>query len=176
MQAKDDASWVRDALERYERPLLRFAKSLVGSTHAPDVVQDVFLALVKADRSRVEGHLAPWLYTVCKNRAFDFGRERRRTQELVEEDGMESPDSGPASRVERQQSMSRVLGAMEHLSAREREAVTLKFSAGLKYREIAEVMETSVSNVGVILHTAIKALRRELGESSPELAAQRSMP
>jgi RNA polymerase sigma-70 factor (ECF subfamily) len=176
MQSSDDRAWVRDALERYERPLLRFAKSLVGSAHAADVVQDVFLALCKAERSRVEGHLAPWLYTVCRNRAFDLGRERKRTKELVEEDEMESPDSGPASRVERQKEVSRVLGAMEHLTERQREAVMLKFSSGLKYNEIAEEMETSVSNVGVILHTALKAIRKELAETGSQLENARSMP
>lgn len=176
MQGDDDRAFVRDALARFERPLLRYAKSLVGNIHAADLVQDTFLALCKADRTRVEGHLAPWLYTVCKNRAFDLGRDRKRTAEQVEDDEMESPESGPASRVEKHEAMSRVLGAMTHLTPREREAVTLKFSAGLAYKEIAEVMETSVSNVGVILHTAIKRIRKELAESGVELESARSLP
>lgn len=42
------------------------------------------------------------------------------------------------------------------------QAVILKFSGGLRYKEIAEVMELSVSHVGVILHTAIGQLRAQL--------------
>ena len=38
----------------------------------------------------------------------------------------------------------------------------LKFQGGLSYREIAEVMDTTVNNVGVLLHTAIKSIRTHL--------------
>ena len=88
---------------------------------------------------------------------------------------MESPDSGPASHVERRQSLGRVHAALERLTEQQQQAVRLKFSAGLRYKEIAEVMETSVSNVGVILHTAVRKIRDELGtDSSPVLAGTRS--
>jgi RNA polymerase sigma-70 factor (ECF subfamily) len=53
--------------------------------------------------------------------------------------------------------------------------VILKFSGGLSYKEIAEVMELSVSHVGVILHTAIGRLRTSLGEPA-ELLALRGEP
>jgi RNA polymerase sigma-70 factor (ECF subfamily) len=41
--------------------------------------------------------------------------------------------------------------------------VRLKFQHGLSYKEIAAVTELSVSNVGYLIHTAIKKLRTELG-------------
>jgi RNA polymerase sigma-70 factor (ECF subfamily) len=40
--------------------------------------------------------------------------------------------------------------------------VRLKFQAGLSYREISRVTELSVSNVGYLIHTAIRTLRRQL--------------
>lgn len=165
MTGDDDRRWVLSVLEQFERPLLRFATSLVGPSHAADVVQDTFLELCRADRTQVEGHLSAWLFTVCKHRAIDLARERGRVAGLEEEDGMQSPDSGPAVRVERRESMDRVLGALARLSDRDRQIVILKFSGGLKYKEIAEVMELSVSNVGFILHTALKTIRDELGEA-----------
>ncbi|MBK7580801.1 MAG: sigma-70 family RNA polymerase sigma factor [Myxococcales bacterium] len=158
--------WVLAALTHFEGPLLRFASGLVGSGHAADVVQDTFLELYRADRGQVEGHLSAWLFTVCKRRAIDVVRERGRLAALEEDDGMQSPDSGPAARVERQESMSRVERALERLTERDRQVVILKFSAGLRYKEIAEVMELSASNVGFILHTAIKILREELGDAA----------
>jgi RNA polymerase sigma-70 factor (ECF subfamily) len=173
----EDRDWVTSALERYEQPLLRFAASIVGRESAADVVQDTFVSLCKADRGQVESHLAAWLFTVCKHRAFDVRRARGRLAELVEEDGMQSPDSGPMTRTERRESMSRVLEVLERLGARERQIVILKFSGGLKYKEIAEVMQISVSNVGVILHEAIKTIRDELGaESACEPRVARSLP
>src|SRR5262245_10062291 len=174
---EDDRGWVKGALVRYEQPLLRFAASFVGREQAADVVQDTFVQLCKANRSEVEGHLAAWLFTVCKHRAIDVRRDRGRLAEIAEDEGMESPDSGPMTRAERRESVSRVLAALERLGARERQIVILKFSAGLKYKEIADVMKLSVSNVGVILHTAMKTIRDELGaDSASKLEAVRSLP
>jgi RNA polymerase sigma-70 factor, ECF subfamily len=46
------------------------------------------------------------------------------------------------------------------LPQQQRELVHLKFEAGLSYKEIAEAMRMSASNVGVQLHAAIQTLRR----------------
>jgi RNA polymerase sigma-70 factor (ECF subfamily) len=48
------------------------------------------------------------------------------------------------------------------LPPRQREMVHLKFSEGLSYKEIANITGASVSNVGFILHTAIKSLRQRM--------------
>ena len=58
----------------------------------------------------------------------------------------EPPDGAPGA-----------AGLLELLTARQQEAVRLKFQGGLSYREIAEVMDTTVSNVGVLLHEAMKS-------------------
>ena len=41
-----------------------------------------------------------------------------------------------------------------------KDILRLKFEAGLSYKQIAEAMRMSVSNVGVQLHTALQTLRR----------------
>jgi RNA polymerase sigma-70 factor (ECF subfamily) len=41
-------------------------------------VQDTFLKLWQTDPDTVNGRLAPWLYTVCRNRAVDVCRKERR--------------------------------------------------------------------------------------------------
>ena len=173
MQHDGHARWVMDALVRHEASLLRYAASLVGSSLAADVVQDTFLRLCSAKQAEVEGHLAAWLYTVCKHRAIELGRKERRLQSLEESNVDESPDSGPVNKLERKESLTRVGEALAGLPEREREAVLLKLDAGLSYKEIAEVMGLSVSNVGFILHTAIKSIREEI-QRAPALAANAS--
>ncbi|HVJ14200.1 MAG TPA: sigma-70 family RNA polymerase sigma factor [Polyangiaceae bacterium] len=173
MATEAEGDFVRAALARYREPLLRFAASMVGPSQAADVVQDTFLALCKAERADVEAHLTPWLFRVCKNRALDLLRERKRVEALSEDEDVESPESGPSSSVERKQSMSRVQKIMEGLPKKQREALLLKFSAGLSYKEISEVMDLTITNVGVILHTAIKTVRERL-EREAEPAGARS--
>jgi RNA polymerase sigma factor (sigma-70 family) len=161
-----DSEWVLAALERFELPLLRFAATIAGRAQAADVVQDTFLKLCAENRSKVEGHLAAWLFTVCKHRAIELRRSERRLSSMEDVDVQPNPDSGPALELERKQSISRIDAAIEALAEREREALLLKLDAGLSYKQIAEVMNLSVSNVGFILHTAIAKLRAELGRTS----------
>ena len=64
---------------------------------------------------------------------------------------------------EQQDTTARVLEFVDRLSENQREVVRLKFQHGLSYKEIAAVTELSVTNVGYLIHTAIKKLRVELG-------------
>lgn len=66
------------------------------------------------------------------------------------------------SPLERQEEAGHALRLVAALPAQQQEAVRLKFEHELSYREIAEVMEISVSHVGVLLHHALRRLRSEL--------------
>jgi RNA polymerase sigma-70 factor (ECF subfamily) len=161
MAIEAERDWLEGVLSRYEQPLLRYAASLVGASIAADVVQETFLALCREPRTKVEGHVSAWLFTVCRNRALDLLRQRKRDAELMEDD-MKSPESGPSSKLERDETLSRLMTVVDELPERQREVLRLKFAAGLRYKEIAEVTDLSISNVGVILHNAIKTVREKL--------------
>jgi RNA polymerase sigma-70 factor (ECF subfamily) len=114
----------------------------------------------------VEPSLAPWLFTVARNLALDQHRKERRMS-LIEDTPAEAFTSrGPApdDAAERDDSVSAVLQSLAALPPVQQEIVRLKFQHGLSYKEIAAVLELTVTNVGFILHTAIKTLRGELGE------------
>ena len=169
MPSEPTSHWVLLALSRYEAPLLRYASAIVGSAQAADVVQDTFLRLCNQDRAAVEPHLRAWLFTVCRNRALDIRRDKRHVEPVAEMDEV-MPDNqpGPTEALERREEMRRVLGALDTLPERQREAVLLKFSGDLSYQEIAEVLGTSVSNVGFLLHTALRALREQVEKKDRE--------
>jgi RNA polymerase sigma factor (sigma-70 family) len=153
-----DTAFYRQAIADFEAPLLRFARTLVAE-HAHDVVQDTFERLLIEERERVEGHLGPWLFTVCRNRALELKRRTGRDYPLSEDDEMTSPDVSPeGAAVERDQRRA-LRETLDTLPERQREVVALRFAGGLSYQEIAEVTKLSVTNVGFILHTALKALR-----------------
>lgn len=158
-------AWIDSALARYEAPLLRYATRLVGEVdRARDVVQETFLSLCQADRQRVEDHLAPWLFRVCRNRALDLRRKENRVQPLPLEkaQSLESPEPGPDATAERRQGASRVLAMVHTLPDNQQEAIFLRFGEGLSYRQISEVTGHSVSNVGVLIHNAVKTIRAAL--------------
>lgn len=154
--------WVLEALRRWERPLLRYAAAIAGTAHAGDVVQDTFLRLCSQKQGDVEPRLSAWLFTVCRNRAVEIRRKGARVEPLVEVDDMQSENEGPGEALERKEAMRRALDALDALPERQREAVLLKFSGGLSYQEMAEVLGTSVSNVGFMLHAALRTLRERM--------------
>ncbi|MBI1372329.1 MAG: sigma-70 family RNA polymerase sigma factor [Phycisphaera sp.] len=160
-----DGQWIRDAVDRYERPLVLYASRMLHDEHrAADVVQDVFVRLCRQSKEDVDDHLQAWLFSVCRNRALDVIRKEKRMKPMTEHHlrngTSESPD--PADRAEDRDASSRVLDLVDDLPDKQAEVVRLKFQHGLSYREIAKVTEMSVSNVGYVLHTAIATLRQQM--------------
>ena len=62
-------------------------------------------------------------------------------------------------RAEQHETVRRLIGK---LPPNQQEVIRLKFQNGFSYQEISRITSLSVTNVGFILHTAIKALRQEM--------------
>jgi len=176
--ASNETAWVCDALERYEGPLLRYTVRLLGGDidAARDVVQDAFVKLIQQERAAVEGHLAPWLYRVCRNRSLDRIRKEQRMQISLPDAhhhngrlGQASDDldrEQPAEQAAQPETRSRLLVMVADLPERQREVLRLKFQGDLSYREIAEIMDLTVSHVGVLIYTGIQTLRERMTGSA----------
>jgi RNA polymerase sigma-70 factor (ECF subfamily) len=162
---QDRNAWVLDAVGRFEGPLVLYVTRLLGDVErAKDVVQDTFLRLCGQDSAELEGRLAEWLYTVARNRALDVLRKEGRMTRLSDElaESCESTAEAPSGSMERRESAERVLALVDSLPAKQREVVRLKFQHGFSYKEISRISGHSVSNVGFILHMAIKRIREEM--------------
>ncbi|MBL8866676.1 MAG: sigma-70 family RNA polymerase sigma factor [Planctomycetia bacterium] len=159
-----DREWILAAVARYERPLLAYVRRLLpDGDRGRDVVQDAFLQLCKQPREELEARLAPWLFAVCRRRVVDILRKDKRmvaTLKPMAEPPARGPD--PNQQLETRDSARAVLEHLETLPPDQNEAVRLRFHNQFSYREIAEVMGLSESHVGVLLHTALKTLRKSL--------------
>lgn len=158
---------IGDALSRYEGPLLRYARSLLGDLErARDVVQDTFLQLCREDPARIDGHLPQWLFTVCRNRALDVQRKesRLRPLDVVALEAQPSPEPTPARRLEGEDSLREALEVLGTLPAAQQEVLRLKLQEHLSYQQISQVTGLTVSHVGVLIHTALKLLRARLAD------------
>jgi RNA polymerase sigma-70 factor (ECF subfamily) len=163
------SDWIQKALSRHEVSLIRYAVSILGDLdRARDVVQDTFLQLCKEKPEKLEGHLTQWLFRVCRNRALDMRRKEGRMK-VVADDQVELRDQspGPAVLLHTKERLSRVHGLLDDLPENQREVIRLKFQSGMSYQEISEVTGLSVSNVGFLLHTAIKTLRKRVKKDPP---------
>jgi RNA polymerase sigma factor (sigma-70 family) len=160
-----DRKWIQDALERFEVPLLRYAASLTGNAEtARDVVQDTFMRLCDQSQEAVEQRLAPWLFRVCRNRALDVQRKENRMT-ITDTTNLEAhPDAepSPSERASARDSTRELTGLIELLPPNQREVLRLRFQNQLSYQEISDVTRLTVTNVGFLLHTALKSLREKM--------------
>jgi RNA polymerase sigma-70 factor (ECF subfamily) len=158
---------VRRIVDEHEDRLLRYAGRLLGDAdRARDVVQEAFLKLCRQSPAELDGKLTPWLYTVTRNRCVDLLRKEHPMSSLTQAQPAAPPGSGgpgvcvdPLEAVERDESASLAQRALGDLPPNQQEVVRLKFEQGLSYKQIAEVTGLTVTNVGYLLHTALKTLR-----------------
>lgn len=164
-ETRERREWILSALDRHEGPLIRYAVRLTGDVdRARDVVQETFLRLCSQPRSEVEGRVAEWLFTVCRNKALDVKRKEQPMTEMSEEQAAvrTSPEPGPTAAIEQEDTLSKVLQVMNGLPDNQREVLRLKFQQGLSYKEISRVTELTVGNVGYLIHVGLKSLKEKL--------------
>lgn len=158
-------SSIRDLLAAYESKLIRYAWGITGSREqACDVVQDTFLKLCTTDRSSLDGKLVPWLYTVCRNRAFDVRKKEGRMNGLEPNIAEARPSTAPSPRViaEHNEDRAAMMEVLGNLPEDQQEIFKLKFEHGMTYREISSVMEMPLSSVSVTLTKALRTMRLRL--------------
>ncbi len=151
------SQWIVDALDLYEDALLRYATWVLRDAElAREVVQETFLRLCREERSKLTGHIAQWLFTVCRNLAFDTRKREARMTPL------ENAEIGVDSNLEKREAVGEIFRMVESLPKNQREVVYLKFQCDLSYKEISEVTKLSVGNVGLLIHTALRAIRKRV--------------
>ena len=69
---------------------------------------------------------------------------------------------GVDSGLRQKETAGEIFRMLDSLPKNQREAVYLKFQCDLSYKEISEITKLSVSNVGFLIHTALKSLRKQL--------------
>ena len=168
---------LRSAMSDFEIPLTKFAVSILGDLEqARDVVQDTFLKLYKQDPEKVRQKVKSWLFTVCRNHCYDLIKRNRRTSNLEEDEisYIASSEDNPfqvisflEGREEIDEKIKILYSLIEELPSRQREVMRLKFQANLSYKEIAETIGISTSNVGFVMHSALKKLREDMKEKFP---------
>jgi RNA polymerase sigma-70 factor (ECF subfamily) len=174
--AQSEASaLVRESMVLYESQLIAYANVLLNGDleRARDVVQDTFLRLYLAEAEKVRESVKPWLYTVCRNRAFDMLRKDSRL--TFAEDAVlhsfsdERPD--PSQSADTHELYDRAWALLDGLSANQREVIRLKFLHDCSYKDIARITGLTTGNVGFLMHVGLKKLRELLNQELTETPA-----
>jgi RNA polymerase sigma-70 factor, ECF subfamily len=161
-----DAEAFGRLFDHFHEPVHRYVAARVRRpSDAEDLAQLVFVKALEA-LPRYEQRGVPfggWLFRLARNVVIDHLRTHR---EHVELDGlMEQPDqqAGPEAQVLARHEMDAVAAALAELTDEQRDAIALRFFAGLSAREAAVAMGKQEGTVRGIQFRAIGALRRHLG-------------
>jgi RNA polymerase sigma factor (sigma-70 family) len=164
-KAKKKAAWVQAALERFERPLLQYAQSILQDLdRARDTVQETFMRLHKQDQAAIEGHLSQWLFTVCRNCAFKSLKKESRYISVEDQEFDHHPveNVSPLQAMARRETVERLMEHVKALPKNQQEVVRLRFHGDHSYQEISRITGLSVGNVGFILNAALRHLRQKM--------------
>ncbi|MEZ6057786.1 MAG: sigma-70 family RNA polymerase sigma factor [Planctomycetaceae bacterium] len=154
--------WVSEAHRDYGARLMLYALRIVRDEgRASEVVQETFLKLCREQEQHVAGHMAQWLYTVCRNVALDVRRKESRMSAVAEPPmtQVDVTQPSPLQSTENREDVARVLAALDRLPENQQECIRLKFQHGLSYQEISNVTGLSTSNIGFLIHTGLKQIR-----------------
>ncbi len=143
------------------KPLLRYLVCLgLSSDEAQDVVQDAFLLLHRhLSAGGSQENIRGWLFRVAHNQARNRQNRYDRNFSAASEAQLDSVshDATPERAVLEKEKFQRLGKAMRLLSGTERECLLLR-AAGLRYREIGEVLGIATSTVSDTVERAVKKL------------------
>ena len=175
---RGDVEAFGEILARHEGAAYRYCWRIFRNHHtAEDLTQEFFLKLFKcAPRYEPEGHFITYLYRVLANLCFDALRRRKRRKGVesaqldpVESEGTEleplAGDHPLDGRLLGAEAKDAVHEALADLPVQVRQCVELREFEGLRYREIARVLDLSLNEVKVLLHRGRKLLARRLSRT-----------
>ncbi len=171
--AQKDLLAFQELVNRYQSLILNTCFRLTGDReNAEDVAQEVFFQVYRQAKSfRGRSKLSTWLYRIAVNRSLNFNRKQKRfSQNKSSVDEQESrtrhvdilqsfPNQSPEEAFEKKEERKFINKALDSLQEKQRTAFILHYWEGLSYREIAEILNTSLSSVESRIHRAKNALR-----------------
>jgi RNA polymerase sigma factor (sigma-70 family) len=149
--------------DRHHRGLFDFFAKMTGSrTAAEDLVQDVFVRILKYRGTfRDESRFKAWMFHIARNARVDYFR-KHRADSLAAEDGSEYLQSRfglPGEDLEQEQQTFLLECALFKLPEDKREVLILSRYHDMKYEQIAGLLGCEVNTIKVRVFRAIKELR-----------------
>lgn len=145
---------------------------------AADCYQNVFVSALELSRTETVRNWPGLLKRLATARAIECLRRRHRDvgrmTQLPADSALQGKEASPGQTAEADELAEHVRRVLAEMDKRQAEVFCLACLEEMDYREIAERLGLTVSNVGVLLHRAKACLREHLDSHSPRVAAPRS--
>lgn len=169
-----------DIVEQCQGMVYNTALSIVqNETDAEDITQEVFIDVYESlDDFREEAQLGTWIYRITVNKSLDFEKRKKRHKHggllkrifSVKEEEEPVNFNHPGAQLDNKEKAAVLFKALKKLPPNQQVAFTLHKIEGLSYREVAEIMKTSLYAVESLMGRAKSSLKKILEQyyQSPE--------
>jgi RNA polymerase sigma-70 factor (ECF subfamily) len=173
---KGDEGAFKELYDRHQRIVF---KTCIGFLHnkedSEDIVQDVFVEVYQsAAKFRNESKISTWLYRIAVNKSLNFIKRNKKNRLLLSLEGiLLNGDDAEKKEIRvkadggdiwgKEESAKILYKSIDELQMNQRIAFTLHKYDDLSYKEIAEVMDLSLSAVESLIHRAKLNLQKKLG-------------
>ncbi|NML20125.1 RNA polymerase sigma-70 factor [Pseudoflavitalea sp. G-6-1-2] len=163
----DDPLAYRELFYLFHPPLLQFAQSFVRSPEmAEEIVSDVFIRIWER-RAQLQNidNLAVYLYVSTRNTALKYLMRHQKQASISLDDlkvELESPHQDPEKILLSAEMTKKVKEAIDHLPPRCKMVYKLIREDGLRYKEVAEILNISIKTIDNQLAIALKKIGKAI--------------
>lgn len=164
---KDNENKFPELYNCYFSRVYNYVRYRIADFHAAeDVTSQIFLKAFSRLKYYQEekASFATWIFSIARNAITDYyrmaGRSNFTSLEITGD--LVNSEPGPVEIILGNETQQQLLQALVLLSQRERDIIALKFWGGFSNREIAQLVDISESNTGVVLFRAMRRLRKIL--------------
>lgn len=159
-------------IRRWESRIFAFICRYVGNADdARDLTQDTFAkAYLNLTHLSDHGRFSSWLYTIALNECrMRFRRQRKVKPVPLEEANKDYwrvniDEKTPERLLHAREEAARLRSAFEYLPPEQKEVILMKEFQGLKFHEIAEILDIPLSTAKSRMYLGLKTLRRLMEE------------
>jgi RNA polymerase sigma-70 factor (ECF subfamily) len=164
----------KELVNKYQTLVINTCNGFVHNYEdAQDIAQDVFIEVHRSiNKFRLESKISTWLYRISVNKSINYIRDNKKNKWslsldfLFEKDVDKGNDSNleesPQEMIEKEEKVKMLYNAIDSLPENQKIAFTLFKYDDLSYKEIAEVMNLSLSSIESLIFRAKSNLQKKL--------------
>lgn len=165
----------RQVVDELQKYVLNTCYRFVNSAEiAEDLTQEVFIEVYRSiGNFRGESKLSTWIYRIAVTKSLDYLKAQKRKKRfaylksIFGDDEMNeqipaNENADPAKILENRNRIEVLMKALNTLPESQRVAFTLSKYDELSYKEIAEILETTIPSVESLIFRAKKNLKKRL--------------
>lgn len=165
-------------VDQYQNMVVNICNSFLHNyDDSMDVAQEVFIKVYQnINKFRRDSSIKTWLYRIAVNKSLNFIRNKKKntifssldilfeTEDNKKKKNIEAIDTEKTSdeKIIDDDNKSILLKAINTLPKKQKSVIVLNNYENLAYKEIAEIMEISISEVGVLINRAKKKLYKKI--------------